>query len=137
MKFVLDEENKNALVAYRIKHAKDTFAEVRSITEYGFYNTAVNRLYYACYYAVSALLLKNNIPTQTHAGVKQMLGLHFVKNNLLHPEFARFYTQMFNYRISGDYDDFIMFDSEIIEEILPQAKLFIDEIEKLLNTDSE
>lgn len=29
MKFVLDEESKNALVAYRIKHAKDTFAEVR------------------------------------------------------------------------------------------------------------
>lgn len=53
------------------------------------------------------------------------------------PEFARFYAQMFNYRLSGDYDDFITFDSEIIEEIIPQAKLFNDEIEKLLNTDSE
>ena len=78
MRESLDEESVKSLVAYRLQHAKDTFAEVESITKSGFYNTAVNRIYYACYYAVIALLVKHNISTQTHAGVKQMLGLHFV-----------------------------------------------------------
>jgi len=129
----LDEESIHALVAYRLQHAKNTLAEVSSITESGFYNTAVNRLYYACYYATIALLVKHNIPAHTHAGVKQMLGLHFVNTKLLNPEFARFYAQMFNNRISGDYDDFITFDLEMIEELIPQVQLFIEAIENLIN----
>lgn len=132
MKQSLDKESVKALVAYRLQHAKNTFAEVGSITESGFYNTAVNRLYYACYYAVIALLVKHNIPAQTHAGVKQMLGLHFVTTKKLNPEYARFYAQMFNNRISGDYDDFITFDREMIEELIPQTQLFIEAIEKLI-----
>lgn len=135
MKQSLDKESVKALVAYRLQHAKNTFAEVYSITESGFYNTAVNRLYYACYYAVIALLVKHNIPAQTHAGVKQMLGLHFVTTKKLNPEYARFYAQMFNNRISGDYDDFITFDLEMIEELIPQAQLFIEVIEKLIEED--
>jgi uncharacterized protein (UPF0332 family) len=132
MKQSLDEESVKSLVTYRLQHAKDTFAEVISITESGFYNTAVNRLYYACYYAVIALLVKHNIPTQTHAGVKQMLGLHFVNTKKLNPEYARFYAQMFNNRISGDYDDFITFDLEMVEALIPQAQLFIEALEKLI-----
>ena len=132
MKQSLDEESVKLLVTYRLQHAKDTFAEVISITESGFYNTAVNRLYYACYYAVIALLVKHNIPTQTHAGVKQMLGLHFVNTKKLNPEYARFYAQMFNNRISGDYDDFITFDLEMVEALIPQAQLFIEALEKLI-----
>jgi uncharacterized protein (UPF0332 family) len=135
MKQSLDKESVKALVEYRLQHAKTTFAEVDSITESGFYNTAVNRLYYACYYAVIALLVKHNIPAQTHAGVKQMLGLHFVTTKKLNPEYARFYAQMFNNRISGDYDDFITFDLEMIEELIPQAQLFIEVIEKLIEED--
>ena len=105
---------------------------MESIAESGFYNTAVNRLYYACYYAVIALLAKNNIPAQTHAGVKQMLGLHFVSTKKLDAEFARFYAQMFNNRISGDYDDFITFDRDMVEDLIPQVELFIKAIEKLV-----
>jgi uncharacterized protein (UPF0332 family) len=78
------------------------------------------------------LLVKYNIPAQTHAGVKQMLGLHFVTTRKLNPEYARFYAQMFNNRISGDYDDFITFDQEMVEELIPQAQLFIEVIEKLI-----
>ncbi len=133
MKEALNDENIKALVEYRIQHAKNTFAEVRIITNSGFYNTAINRLYYACYYAVIALLLKNNIPTQTHAGVKQMLGLHFVKTKILDNEYARFYAQMFNNRISGDYDDFITFDLDMLEELIPQAEKFIEVIETIIN----
>lgn len=121
MKQTMDEESIKSLVEYRINRAFETIDEVKSIMESGFYNTAINRLYYACYYAVNALLVKNNIPAQTHAGVKQMLGLHFVATKKLDPEYAKFYAQMFNNRISGDYDDFILFDKEMLTELLPKA----------------
>lgn len=69
---------KNALIAYRIQRAYDTLKEAKVMIRESFYNAAINRLYYACYYGSVALLLKYNIQTQTHNGVKTMLGLHFV-----------------------------------------------------------
>ena len=54
-------------------------AEVHGNLQLGYWRTATNRLYYACYFAVSALLVKNGITAHTHAGVLTMPGLHFVK----------------------------------------------------------
>jgi uncharacterized protein (UPF0332 family) len=132
MKQLLDEVSKKALVNYRINRAKETIEEVKSISESGYYNTAINRLYYACYYAVIALLVKNNIETQTHAGVKQMLGLHFVSTKKLDADYSKFYSQIFNNRITGDYDDFVVFDKEMLDELIPKAEDFIYTIEKLI-----
>ena len=62
-----------------------------------------------------------------------MLGLHFVKTKILDNEYARFYAQMFNNRISGDYDDFITFDLDMLEELIPQAEKYIEVIETIIN----
>lgn len=65
MKEILDEERKKALIAYRIQRAYETLKEAKVMIRESFYNAAVNRLYYACYYASVALLLKYDIKTQT------------------------------------------------------------------------
>ena len=83
MKEQLSEENVRVLVSYRLSRAKETLAEIPHLKDMGYLNTAVNRLYYACYYAVVDLLIKNHIQASTHAGVKQMLGLHFVSKGLI------------------------------------------------------
>ena len=75
----MTEQDRVSIVAYRIERAKATVAEVRDIVELGHYNTAMNRLYYACFYAAIALLIKHKIEARTHSGVRRMLGLHFVK----------------------------------------------------------
>lgn len=125
MKQQLDEESINSLVNYRIKRAKETLHEADALIVGGYNNAAVNRLYYACYYAVIALLVRNNISAQTHQGVKQMFGLHFVATNRIAPKYSRFYSQLFNDRMSGDYDDFLQYDSEMISLLRPQAEEFI------------
>lgn len=40
---------------YRLQRAKETMDEVESHIENKFWNAAVNRMYYACFYAVGAL----------------------------------------------------------------------------------
>ena len=57
---MLDEENRSIIVNYRLQRAKETLAEVNEIVKLGYWHTAANRLYYACYYAVTALLNNNN-----------------------------------------------------------------------------
>lgn len=132
MKQQLSEENVKALVSYRMSRAKETLEEVPHQRDMGFYNTAVNRLYYACYYASVALLIKNHIQASTHAGVKQMLGLHFVSKGLISRESNRSFSLLFERRHSSDYDDFAYATSEEVDELLPKAQAFILEIERLL-----
>ena len=132
MKQQLSEENVKALVSYRISRAKETLAEVPHQRDMGFYNTAVNRLYYACYYASVALLIKNHIQASTHAGVKQMLGLRCVSKGLISRESNRSFSLLFERRQSSDYDDFAYATIEEVDELLPKAESFISEIERLL-----
>jgi uncharacterized protein (UPF0332 family) len=59
--------------------AKETSNEVGELIKLEFYFTAVNRIYYSCFYAINALLLKSKIASRTHSGVRRMFGLHFTQ----------------------------------------------------------
>ena len=80
MKETKDEQSREALVKYRLDRADETMKEVEILAKESHFNAAVNRLYYACYYAVSALLVANGLNAQSHAGTKTLLGLHFVSS---------------------------------------------------------
>ena len=128
----LSDGERNLLIDYRLQRAKETLSEADNLVEADFFNAAVNRLYYACYYAVTALLIKYNIVAQTHQGVKQMFSLHFIASNKIDKRYSAFYGRLFNNRISGDYDDFVYYDEDMITALRPQAEEFISAIEEEL-----
>lgn len=88
--------------------------------------------YYACYYAAVALLTKHRITTNTHAGVKTMLGMHFVSKGLITKESGRAFTTLFDSRQRGDYDEFVYSTGEEVDELYPKAQRFIEEVDALL-----
>jgi len=51
----MNDSGKMELISYRIKRAREILDEVEILLENQLWHTAVNRLYYACYYAVIAL----------------------------------------------------------------------------------
>ncbi len=53
----MNDRDKAELVKYRLNRARETYNEVRILIENKLWNTAVNRLYYSCFYAVIALLV--------------------------------------------------------------------------------
>ena len=132
MKEQLSHENREALAAYRYQRAQETLAEIPFLKQQGYYNTAVNRLYYACYYAAIALLIKHGINPGTHAGVKQMLGMHFVATGRIPRDVGRSFSLLFERRHSSDYDDFVYTSEEEIDELFPKAEMFIQTIDTLL-----
>lgn len=132
MKEQLSQENRNALAVYRYRRSQETLAEVPSLKQLGYYNTAVNRLYYACYYAAVALLIRHGINPGTHAGVKQMIGMHFVATGRMSRETGRSFSLLFERRHSSDYDDFAYSTEEEVNELLPKAKTFIEAVGLLL-----
>jgi len=128
----LTEEERKNIVRYRLKKAHDTFAEVPVQMANKFFTTAANRLYYACYYAASALLINDGYQAHTHSGVKTLLGLHYVNNNLIEKSLGKMYRQVFNLRQTGDYEDWINFDQNDLEPFIEPAAKFIAEIEHLI-----
>ena len=117
---------------YRIQKAKETIAEVEIQIQNEFWNTAINRMYYACFYAVSALLVKHEIETSSHTGVRQQFGQLFVKTGKFDKKLAKHYTDLFEKRHKGDYNDFFDFDEETVNRLLPISKEFINRIEDLI-----
>ncbi len=132
MNETLDEQSRWSLIRYRIERAEETIVEAKLLAGEGHYNAAMSRLYYACFYAALALLVANNITTSSHAGVKTMLGLHFVSNGLLDKEHGKTFSRLFEIRHSGDYDDFVYCDKEMTDEYTPKAEVFITKIKELI-----
>ena len=56
MKETLDEQSRLGLMHYRMERADEALEEAAILSERCHYNAAVNRLYYACFYAVQAFI---------------------------------------------------------------------------------
>lgn len=121
------------LVAYKMQRAKETLAEIDTHISNSLLHTAVNRIYYACFYAVSALLISREINARKHSGVKQMFGQHFVLPGIVDSSLARFYALIFEMRQSGDYEDFISFTADEVTALVIPAERLIREIESILS----
>jgi len=129
----LNETDRKELVKFRLEKAKETFAEIPVQIENKFYRTAANRLYYACYYAATALLINDGYETHTHSGVKTLLGLHYISENKIEKSLGKMYRQLFNLRQTGDYEDWIRIDDEDIKPFIEPSGKFIAEIEHIIN----
>jgi uncharacterized protein (UPF0332 family) len=128
----MTNEQKQDLIQYRFVNAQKTLAEVDVLIQNNLCNTAVNRLYYACFYAVSALLLHNDINTRTHTGAIQMFGQHFINKGIITEAAGNFYTKVFTMRRKCDYEDFIDYDREDVLILIEPAHDLINQIRKVL-----
>ncbi|HHL52263.1 MAG TPA: HEPN domain-containing protein [Flammeovirgaceae bacterium] len=125
--------SKKDLVNYRLSRAKDTFEDALILAENGKWNSTINRLYYAAYYAVMALLISKNLNPTTHNGVKSNFSEHFIKTNLIPKELGKMYSQLFTWRQKSDYDDLFDFTKEKVQPYFDPVKRLIETIEKELS----
>jgi len=128
----LSADERDALVSYRIQKANDTLKEAEGISSLGYWNAVANRLYYACYYATNALLIKNSFQAQTHRGVITLLGMHFIKTGKISENSGKLFSRLFELRQTGDYDDLFDLTEEDVQPLLKPAKDYIEEIINLL-----
>ena len=128
----LIKEERDAIVKHRLQKAHDTLIEVKGNVEMEFWHSAANRLYYACYYAVLALLVNNGYTSRTHGGAFGLFGMYFVNKGIISKEHNKLYRKLFDLRHSGDYDDWFEINEEDIKPLLEPAEQFITTIENLI-----
>ncbi|MBR4814991.1 MAG: HEPN domain-containing protein [Paludibacteraceae bacterium] len=130
--YYANKRRKKALIDNKVKRSHETWVETKGIIESKYWYAAANRMYYACYYMVSALLLKNELNAHTHSGMIGLFGLNFIKTNIVSPELGKFYSQLFELRQTGDYDDWKIITETEVMALAPKVELFLDTLEKLI-----
>lgn len=127
-------EELRALIEYRLKEADDSLEEARVLLREGMSGRAVmNRLYYAMFYSVLALLQNKQLGPSKHAGAIALFDREYVKEGTFDSKFSKNLHRAFELRQKGDY----MEQSEIvqadIDEMLPAAADFVAEAKKYLH----
>ena len=125
-------ENREDYIAYRFKRAEESLEDALILLENKKWNTTINRLYYCCFYAVIALLLKNDIETHSHNGVRTKFSNEFIKTGKIDKKYGKLFSKLFDYRQKGDYGDLFDFDESLVLPLVDQVKDFVAEIKKAL-----
>ena len=125
------KEETRTLILYRLERAHESLDEANILMERGHANTFVNRLYYACFYAVSALLLTKELSSAKHSGVRSLFHQNFVKEGIVSKELGQIYDKLFDNRQKGDYADMVRFDLNIVRNWYDEAKEFVKAIENI------
>lgn len=123
-------------IAYRLSKAHSALRQAQILAEAEEWDGCVNRLYYACFYAVTALLYHDQRDTSKHTGVRSLFNQYYVHTQLVPASMGVLFNKLFAERHEVDYDDFIVLDSELIKPWLSEVEAFIIYIQTFLDASS-
>ncbi len=122
----------NEYIAYRINKAEEVYTAAVILYDAGQWNSAINSLYYACFYVASALLLKRGVGAKSHAGVIAKFSECVVRTGEVTADEYRVFSKLLNWRTKGDYNDMFDFSKEDVDDVLQPTRQFIDKVKTLL-----
>ena len=122
----LTDENRKDIVIYSSERAFAALEQAKGNLQMGYLEITANRLYYAAYYAASALLIANEIRVKSHEGCIGQFNLHFVKTGLVSIEMGKLFSILFDMRLTGDYSDrFDLTEEDVVPNIKPTQDFII------------
>ncbi len=130
-----DEQNTQALIQLWLEKSAETLGAVPVLIQEEFYGSAVNRLYYACFYAATALLLKDGKQFSKHSAVLAEINRLYVKEGRLEKHWSRFLKDLFQSRQESDYLPTATFEPAELRKQQQQAEEFVGVIHKLIDAE--
>ena len=131
----MSPEQLGALVKFRLEQGRETLGEAEVLLERAGWRGAVNRAYYAMFYAILALLATRQLSTSKHSGVLSLFDREFVKPGLLPRSLSRSARLAFNRRQAYDYGEIAPVDQLASQETVDDARRFIAAIEDFLRAE--
>jgi uncharacterized protein (UPF0332 family) len=121
-----------SLIRYRLDRAHESIEEAKLLLENGHLHSSVNRLYYACFYSVSGLLLTEELSSAKHSGTMALFERHWIKTEKVPRELGRLYRRLFNRRQKSDYDDLVTFLPADIDTWISEVRTFVATISDVI-----
>jgi len=127
-------EAKVEAIRYWWEKALESLEAARRDQEAESFSFAINRAYYALFYAVSALLLEEGRRFEKHSGVRAAFNRHFIKTGRLGRKYGDLYNRLFRDRHEGDYVEFTKFDDRYVRETIEGCEEFLEQIRSLIKS---
>ncbi len=127
----MEENLLEDLVLKEIDAAKKRIEAAELLFEDEKYIDAVNRIYYSVFHAGRALLLSIGKETKTHTGLISEIGFHFIEKKIIDKKFGIILRRLYESRETSDYVIGAIFGEDEVEEMIKNAKSFIEESEKV------
>jgi uncharacterized protein (UPF0332 family) len=113
-------------IAVYIDGARDALSSAQYNLDGEFYGVAVNRAYYAFFYAATALLLTLDMTRSKHTGVLAAFREQFVKSGAFPLKDSRAYGEAFELRNVTDYEMLGKADSMHAHDAVQSADRFVE-----------
>jgi uncharacterized protein (UPF0332 family) len=127
------KEKPGDLVQHLLTRAREALEEAKILADSGHWNTCVSRLYYSCFYVVSALLHKQGLSSAKHSGIRSLFNNHFVRTGLVSKDVSSIYNDLFDRRQESDYGPFFEFEECDAMPWFREVEIFISTINKLID----
>ena len=127
----------DALASHRLTRAREALAEADLLVSANRSNGALNRVYYAAFYAARALLALKRIDSSRHSGVIALFQEHFVKTGAVAPDIARALPQAFARRQRTDYGDFAEVQMTEVQTVHDAVERFVRACEEVVGLAAE
>ena len=118
-------DKRQDLCNYRIDQAKETINVAKLCFENGHYKDAINRSYYAAFYAVKAVLALDNIDFKRHKDVVATFNRDYIASGMYEKEIGRLLSRLQKKRENSDYDDFYIASKEEAEDQIKFAEQIV------------
>ena len=126
-------ENQRSLINYRIDRSREVLKDAHTLADAGGWNSCVNRLYYSCFYAITALLLSKGLASSKYTGVRSLFNKHIVKSEVVPKSLGNLYNGLFESRHQSDYVDLRSFQAEEVIPMIKQTDEFVQFIIDLIS----
>ncbi len=121
------------LIRYRLSQARESLEEAKLLLNGGMsLRSVMNRLYYALFYAVLALLQEKKIGTSKHSGAISAFDKEFIKTGIFDKDLSKTLHHAFDLRQKGDYVEQADIVKGDVDKLLPKAIDFVDKVEHYL-----
>ena len=91
----MTESDYKTLIKYRCEEAIEALEDAELLIDSKRYRSAANRLYYAAFYAVLAVLLTKRLRYSKHSAVISFFDKEFIKTGILPKEYSRALHRVF------------------------------------------
>ena len=127
------EEKRKELASYRIKQAEESLDEARYLLSGGKSPRSImNRMYYAMFYSVLALLIYEPYSSSKHSGVLSYFNKNFIRNEVFNKEMGRTLNKAFELRQREDYREYSHLTALEAADFIEKAEAFVREVNSYL-----
>lgn len=129
----LSENERQIIVNRELEKSQRTFEDVEFCAHEGKWEAAANRLYYALFHAMSALLVADGHNVKSHRGILALFGEHYVRTGIFDRKDGSLLSDLVIMRDNADYNCFYDADEEKLTPFIEPTRQLVNKIKQYIS----